>query len=36
VRGRLEQRHGVIHVIVQHLQDLHDELAQLVQSRDFR
>ncbi|MCY2989266.1 MAG: error-prone DNA polymerase [Planctomycetota bacterium] len=36
VRGKLESRHGVIHVVVQHVQDLHDELAQLIQSRDFR
>jgi len=35
VRGRLESRHGVIHVVVQHLQDMHDELTHLVQSRDF-
>jgi error-prone DNA polymerase len=36
VRGRLERRHRVIHVIVQHLQDLHEQLASLVASRDFR
>jgi error-prone DNA polymerase len=35
VRGRLESRHGVIHVVVQHLQDMHDELTHLVSSRDF-
>ena len=36
VRGRLERRHRVIHVIVQHLQDLHEQLSQVVSSRDFR
>ncbi len=36
VRGRLESRHGVIHVVVQHLQDMHDELTHLVPSRDFQ
>ena len=36
VRGRLESRHGVIHVVVQHLQDLHEELTHLVSSRDFQ
>ena len=35
VRGRLESRHGVIHVVVQHLQDLQDELSRLAPSRDF-
>ena len=35
VRGRLENRHGVTHVVVQHLQDMHCELTKLVQSRDF-
>jgi error-prone DNA polymerase len=35
-RGRLESRHRVIHVVVQHVQDLQHELGQLVQSRDFR
>jgi len=36
VRGRLESKHSVIHVVAQHLQDMHEELANLVQSRDFR
>jgi len=36
VRGRLERRHRVIHVIVQHLQDLHEQLSKVVSSRDFR
>jgi error-prone DNA polymerase len=36
VRGRLESRHGVIHVVVQHLQDLQDQLITPVQSRDFQ
>lgn len=36
VRGHVESRHGVIHVVVRHVQDLQDELSQLVQSRDFR
>ncbi|MCH5377256.1 MAG: OB-fold nucleic acid binding domain-containing protein, partial [Planctomycetes bacterium] len=36
VRGRLESRYGVIHVVVQHLEDLHEQLAQVIQSRDFR
>jgi len=35
VRGRLESKHSVIHVVVQHLQDMHEQLTQLVQSRDF-
>jgi error-prone DNA polymerase len=36
VRGRLESRHRVIHVIVQHLQDLQEQLTDVIQSRDFR
>ncbi len=36
VRGRLESRHRVIHVIVQHLEDLHEQLTTAVSSRDFR
>jgi len=36
VRGRLESRHGVIHVVVQHLQDMHHGLTHLVPSRDFQ
>jgi error-prone DNA polymerase len=36
VRGRLERRHRVIHVIAQHLQDLDEQLVSLVASRDFR
>jgi error-prone DNA polymerase len=36
VRGRLESRHSVIHVVVQHLQDMHQELTGLVRSRDFQ
>nr|MCU0978335.1 OB-fold nucleic acid binding domain-containing protein [Pirellulaceae bacterium] len=36
VRGRLESRHGVLHVVVQHLQDMHQELTHLVPSRDFQ
>ncbi len=35
VRGRLESKYSVIHVVVQHLQDMHEQLTQLVQSRDF-
>ncbi len=35
VRGRIENRHRVIHVVVQSLQDLHDELSRLAPSRDF-
>jgi error-prone DNA polymerase len=36
VRGRLESRQSVIHVVVQHLQDMQHELTQLVKSRDFQ
>lgn len=36
VRGRLESRHGVIHVVAQHLQDMQHELTHLVPSRDFQ
>jgi error-prone DNA polymerase len=35
VRGRLESRNSVIHVVVQHIQDMQHELTQLVKSRDF-
>ena len=35
IRGRLESKHSVIHVVVQHLEDMHEQLTQLVQSRDF-
>jgi error-prone DNA polymerase len=36
VRGRLESRHGVIHVVAQHLQDMQHELTHRVPSRDFQ
>ena len=35
IRGRLESKHSIIHVVVQHLEDMHEQLTQLVQSRDF-
>lgn len=35
VRGQLENRYGVIHVVAGHVQDLQVELAHLVPSRDF-
>lgn len=35
VRGRLERRERVVHVLVQHLQDLGQQLTHLVASRDF-
>jgi error-prone DNA polymerase len=36
IRGRLESRQSVIHVVVQHIQDMRQELTQLARSRDFR
>jgi error-prone DNA polymerase len=35
VRGQVENRHSVIHVVVRHVQDLHQQLSNLVSSRDF-